>query len=253
MVMLMRYIALLLVLLIGFAPQALAQDEYMDPPTEEAPSGGIFGAGGGVNGIWYFVNANELNQSLQLKSMPELSTDGMFMFGGHGYVYIIVIPNFRIGGMGASGSMSESIIENGMYKSSELSTTFGAFTMEYVIPFGQFHIAIGMAVGGGSNTLTLTRGNNIAKTWDKILPSTPDGFEDSRLELINSFFAYQPTLTFEYDLNPFTVLSLSGGYYGASGDDWKLNDEFTVESIPEFSFNNAFIRLQMTFGLFIGE
>jgi len=74
-----------------------------------------------------------------------------------------------------------------------------------------------------------------------------------RAEYTNSFFAWQPAVTIEYDINPFTVLSLTGGYFGSSGDTWTLNEEFDPPDVPDLKLGSGFVRLRLTFGLFIGE
>ncbi|MAT40078.1 MAG: hypothetical protein CL946_10795 [Ectothiorhodospiraceae bacterium] len=239
-------------LLVFSSATSFAQDDEEQPRRSSRGSGGIFGAGGGPSGAWYFINTDVLNSSLTDKGMPELSTDGMFLFGGHGYAYIIIVPNLRIGGIGMGGSMSETNVDDGTFNRSELAVGFGGVTLDYTIPFGRFHIAIGTMLGAGSYTLTLTRGPNTDKSWEDLFgdPLIPS---DSRLEMINGFFAYQPALTVEYDISPFIVASLKGGYFGTAGDTWELNGEFEVNEVPEFDMNNAFVRLDLTFGLFIGE
>src|SRR5512145_225517 len=146
----MKSLFLFLILAIGLtgiSTTAFAQDE-----PEEAPAryrGGIVGAGGGVDALWYFFDATVLNSELVKKGMPQLSESGMFMLGGHGYAYIIVVPDLRIGGMGAGGSVSETTIENNVLSKSKLSTSFGGVTIEYVFAFKRLHFAIGGLLGGG--------------------------------------------------------------------------------------------------------
>jgi len=225
-------------------PSVHAQDE-----PEEAPArsrGGIVGAGGGVDGLWFFANTSVLNSELDAKGMPRLSENGMFMLGGHGYAYIIVVTNLRIGGMGAGGSLSETSVINGTLRKSELSTSFGGATIEYIFAFKRLHFAIGTLLGAGSNTITLTQGPAGQGTWAGSLSAL-------RAEYTNSFFAWQPAATIEYDINPFTVLSLTGGYFGSSGDTWTLNEEFDPPDVPDLKLGSGFVRLRLTFGLFIGE
>jgi hypothetical protein len=125
-------------------------------------------------------------------------------------------------------------------------------TIEYVIPFGRFHIAVGGMLGAGSHTLTLTDGNRLAdKSWNGLFPSTPDAATERRIELSSSFFTWQPALTIEYEVHPFMVLGLTGGYFGGSGS-WRLNEYVDMEEMPDFKFESPFIRLGLTFGLFLG-
>jgi hypothetical protein len=237
-----------------------AQSEEEDvQPVKETKYSGMFGVGGGVSPFWLFLNTDKLNAALAQKGFPTFSAKGMFLLGGHGYVYIMVIPNLRVGGMGASGSAEvEVIISQGpasdpveFYNRARISTGFGGVTLEYVIPMRRFQVAIGGLLGAGSYSLSLTTLPNHDRSWSTIrsYPSNSDYQHDFTM----SFFAWQPQVSLEYLVSPFSVISLTGGYYGSSSGSWTLNDAFTVTDMPDVRFGGTFVRLGLTFGLFIPD
>ena len=235
----------------------LAQsDEDELQPVKSPKYSGTFGIGGGVVPHWYFVGTDRLNTALMSKNFPALPTHGMFLLGGHGYVYIMVIPNLRIGGMGAGGSFSAEradpdpgLPDVSWYNRSEFSTSFGGVTIEYVFPFKRVQVAIGGLLGGGSYSIALTHLREGARPWN----GTDFSGSESRHQYSNAYLAYQPTLTVEYIVSPFTILSVTGGYYGASGSAWTVDDAFPVSPMPDLKLAAPFVRLGLTFGLFIPE
>jgi hypothetical protein len=237
-----------------FVSSAMAQDDedFEIRPNRRQRGGGIIGGGGGITPTWHFLNTTDLNSALADKGLPQIKEGGLFLFGGQGYGYIVIIPNLRIGGMGYGGGLETRRDVGGLYQSTRLDVSAGGVTLEYVIPFGKFHIAVGGMIGGGSYTLTLAQGDNVGKTWDGLFPSSPTSSVDSRHELVSSFFSWQPSLTMEYEVHPFLMLGLTGGYFGGSGS-WQLDDNFDMLSMPDFKFESPFVRLGLTFGLFINE
>ena len=250
----MKYGIAILVLLLSLSSVVLAQEEEDETTSNRRERrGGIVGGGGGVNAGWSFLNATVLNSELALKGLPQLNDGGMFLFGGHGYAYVMFIPNLRVGGMGYGGSLETRRDNNGRYQSTRLDVSAGGVTLEYVVPIGRLHFVIGALLGGGSYTLTLTETDNVAKTWDGLFPTSPVSATDSRHELVNNYFAMQPTFSAEYEIPPFMMVGLTAGYFGAFGDAWKMDDNFEMLNMPDFAMNGPFARLTLTFGLFLGE
>ncbi|MBR9975675.1 MAG: hypothetical protein KFF77_08845 [Bacteroidetes bacterium] len=248
--------ALLLLLLLVPTAQAQDDEDIEIRPNRRQRTGGIVGGGGGVIPAWHFLNTKDLNQALATKGLPALDEQGMFVFGGQGYAYIMIIPNLRVGGLGYGGSIEASELSNrrvgGPWSSTKLSLSAGGLLLEYVIPIGRFHIALGGMIGGGSYTLTLTQIDNGPKDWGGLFPSSPNSAVDTRHELRSSFLTWQPALTLEYEVHPFIMLGVTGGYFGGSGD-WELDERFPVSGMPDFAFESPFLRLGLTFGLFLGE
>ena len=57
---------------------------------------------------------------------------------------------------------------------------------------------------------------------------------------------------YEYEVHPFIVLGVTGGYFGGSGS-WELDESFDMTAMPDFHFESPFLRVGLTFGLFLGE
>lgn len=244
--------ALLLLLLLAPAVSAQDDEDFEIRPNRRQRGGGIVGGGGGVTSTWHFLNTKDLNTALGAKGLPALDEQGAFLFGGHGYAYVMFIPNLRMGGMGFGGSLETRRDADGQYQSTSLDISAGGLLLEYVIPFGRFHVAIGGMIGGGSYTLTLAQGDNTAKNWDGLFPSSPVSASDTRHELRSSFLTWQPAITMEYEVHPFVVLGVTGGYFGGSGE-WELDENFPLGGMPDFRFESPFLRLGLTVGMFLGE
>lgn len=243
-------ILLLAALLCAQPLHAQDVDDFESDPAPTRSAGGIFGAGGAVTPIWFMPNMDVTNAELARLGFPALPDGGMFMLGGRGYAYIIIVPNLRVGGMGAGTSVTAERTSGSLREASSMSTAFGGVTLEYVVPFGRFHLAAGGLLGGGSRTLTLQRAPVGDKSWPGA-PGAPVG-EEYRV-YANSYLAWQPWLTAEYEISPFVVAGLTGGWYGTSGSTWTLNDHFPVSGMPDFKSDGPFVRLDLTIGLFIGE
>jgi hypothetical protein len=236
----------------------LAQTDEDEPqPLKATKYSGTFGVGGGVSPYWMFLRSDDMNAAITEKGFPAVSNKGMFLLGGHGYAYIMLIPNLRVGGLGAGGSISVEETRPGnagtpdMFARTSIATGFGGVTLEYVIPIKRLQFAVGGMIGAGSYTLAFTSLYKQDWTWKSIAPSTTAG--NYQHTLTCPFFAYQPTVSMEYYLSPFTILGVSGGYFGAAGNTWTLDDAFEVNEMPDIRFGGAFVKLGLTFGLFIPE
>ena len=261
-----RIAILALLLRMFIAPDVCPGQDNRDAeqPVKPVRYTGTFGLGGGVSPAWMFTRIDALNTALTERGLPSLPKEGMFLIGGHGYAYIMIIPNVRIGGMGAGGSQTVERIASyptnpgdpsspvqAWLDRASISTGFGGVTIEYALPFRRVQCAVGVLLGAGSHTLTLTHLLDGNRSW-RAPVSHPSGIEYHHVYK-NAFFAYQPMASIEYLISPFVVLGLTGGYYGCSGSSWKLDDAFTVTDMPDVKIGGPFVRLGLTFGLFIPE
>jgi hypothetical protein len=117
------------------------------------------------------------------------------------------------------------------------------------VPFGRFHVAAGGLLGAGTMTATLTRMPDGDRAWPDIVDATTV----SRQVLSATYLSWQPWLTCEFDVNPFLVVGVTGGWYGGTPTSWTYNDALTATGVPSFSFAGPFLRADVTAGLFIGE
>ncbi|MEW6652574.1 MAG: hypothetical protein AB1394_03790 [Bacteroidota bacterium] len=247
----MKKLVLLLLLLTG--TKSFAQEG------EDVGWVSRFGAAGGVSPSYVFPNLEALNLKVKNIGIPELS-NGMFLFGGGGYAYIMIIDNVRIGGIGLSGTQST----NGRVSYPEFFSAdrevkfnygFGGLTVEYTLPFVKnVALSIGGIIGGGSQSIEIFENKN-RYAWDLTWPVTPAMFSTFEpgvsTEIKNSFFTFTPTLNLDVPINRFIALRIGTGYVMNFSDDWKINNDQKILGVPkDLSSNNFFVQTGIYFGFF---
>jgi len=229
-------IALLLSMI---AATAISQDELIPPKRAKASKVGFFG---GVTPGWVFVDVKPVNDYLVAAGGAPLKDDGMFLFGGGGAVYVGVINNFRVGGMGMGGSISSSSVDSlGVRRDAEFNNGFGGVTFEYVIPlFPRLDIAVGTMLGWGGVDLTIRQdvGGNL--TWDDEWGnfgsgnySIPGGqINNITRTLSGSYFVWIPSVNVEYALLGWCAVRLGASYVGMSAPSWSVDGQYDLTGVP---------------------
>ncbi len=241
-----------IVVLITTFASAQDQDDEPLPPPRRAGATKIGGAGGFTQS-WLFMNVDPINQIMKKENLAEFNRSGVFMVGGQGYGYIMLVPNLRIGGMGMSGSAKSKTLAGNIVREVELSAGYGGVTVDYTLPVvPRLDVSIGMMLGGGGIDLKFNRSYGLAQQWDK----TWDDFglgakpaDEYSGKLSGSFFIYQPALNVEYAVLRWVGIRAGVSYVGMSNPTWKRDDKFEVFGVPGdvsgkgWSFNT---------GIFIG-
>ena len=120
-----------------------------------------FGIAGGLTTSWMFPNYDEINKQLPAFGINEELSGGILTWGGSGYVYLMIVDDLRIGGMGSSGTQSLSATTNGFNREIKYGLSGGAFTVEYTLPFiKKIGISVGGMIGGGELTVDLYQSND---------------------------------------------------------------------------------------------
>src|SRR5262245_64132202 len=101
----MKNSIIIALLLSTIVTSAMSQEELIPPKRTKASKVGFFG---GITPGWVFVDVKPVNDYLVAAGGAALKDNGIFLFGGAGAVYVGVINNFRVGGMGMGGSISSS-------------------------------------------------------------------------------------------------------------------------------------------------
>lgn len=211
--------------------------KYFDAP---------FGGGGGFTPAWYSTNVDPLNLKLKEVGIPELSKNGIFTTGGAGFIYIGFVKNLRVGGMGFSGSSSESVTKVGTNYEATYSIGGGGLTVEYTLPFiKNIGVSLGTVIGGGSITIE-TFQNNSNFSWEKLLDPSPS---NSFTRLTNNYWLFTPTLNVDIPLYRFIALRLGTGYQFTFGDNWEANNGQQINGVPDELNGNAFF---IQVGIFAG-
>jgi hypothetical protein len=210
-----------------------------------------FGGGIGYVPAWYFPNVDPINDFLP-PDMPELSGSGFYSSGIGGYIYIGVIKNLRLGGMGFGGSLSSSQKLNSINREIIYSLGGGGVTLEYTLPFiKNFGVSIGAVIGAGNMEIHLYS-NNSGFEWEGVWENFSDpnlSSDNYSRKLNNSFWMLTPTLNIDYPINRFVNLRLGFGYQLTFAEDWTVDNDQPLNGVPsDISGNTFFIQS----GIFIG-
>ena len=209
------------------------KDEEILPPKRSAAA--KIGGAGGFTPFWLFLDIAPINQMLRNANAAEFNNGRLLLLGGQGYGYVLFVPNLRIGGMGASGTMKSKALFGNTRRDVELSVGFGGVTLDYVIPIApRFDLTIGTLLGRGGMDLKITRDDGRAKVWDDLwneYGSLQPAQEYSR-QLSGSFFIYQPSVNIEFALLRWIGLRAGVSYLGMSGAEWKLDDKYDIFGVP---------------------
>lgn len=246
----LRFVVLLMVLLTSLS-FSQDQDEEPLPPPKRAGSTKIGGAGGFLQ-EWTFMDFGSINELMRKENLGEFSNNSMFTLGGQGYAYIMVIPNFRVGGMGMSGSSTVNTKSGNAVRQVKLSLGYGGVTFDYVFNvLPRLDITGGMLFGGGGIDFDISRNYGVIQDW----PTLWDEFGSNNAadqyssKLSGSFYIYQPSLNIEYSILRWVGLRVGVSYLGMSNPTWTRDDQFDVYDVPSgvsgkgWSFNT---------GIFVG-
>ncbi len=236
----MKRLFLLLLIVFATTVSAMAQidseEEPIPPPRKSF--GPKFGGGAGFTQNLVFLDIGPINQILTANKFAPFNGNGLFMMGGQGYGYILLVPNLRVGGMGGSGtrtSTSYSLADH-TRRDLELSAGFGGATIDYVFPvFPRFDIATGIFLGFGGMSFTLRRDDNTQKLWGTEWQQLGgnDSVYNVTTKLSGSFFVVQPNVNFEFAVLRWLGLRVGVGYMGMFGNNWKVDDNYDLLGVPD--------------------
>ncbi len=217
-----------------------------------------FGAAGGIAPAFVFPNVDPVNMQLRTMGIPELS-NSMFVYGGGGYAYIMIVDNLRLGGIGFSGSQSSAGKLSPQYFQSNFEVkqnySFGGLTVEYTLPFvNKVALSVGAVIGLGTQSFDIYN-NYSAFDWsnvwgESVIKSTalPPG---THSEIKNNFISITPTLNLDVPLNRFIAVRVGGGYVLPLHESWSVNNDQNIKSIPsDLKANSFFIQTGIYFGFF---
>ena len=248
----MKSILAMLLLCAFSVSLAVAQEEPIPPKRTRAPK---FGAFGGFTPGWLSVDVGTLNKFLEGGKGAPLSNNGVFLFGGAGAAYIMVVPNLRIGGMGMSGtSTSTSLDAIGIRRDATLSVGFGGVTIEYVVPvIERLDVAFGIMLGRGGIDLTLTQTNGSSDTWAGEQSYLGSGLgnppNNVTRTLTSSFFVWVPAVNVEYALLGWLGVRVGASYVGMSFPSWKVDGNYDLLGVPGDVTGKGFM---VNAGVFVG-
>ena len=229
-----------------------AQEEPIPPKRSKAVRVGLFG---GFTPGWLSVDVGPLNEFIQSGKGAALKDNGVFLYGGTGAAYILLIPNFRVGGVGMSGSIkSTSLDASNVRRDAELTVGFGGVTFEYVIPvLDRLDVAIGTMLGTGGIDLTLRQSNGGNNTWvgEQNYLSSGLGAPGNNVtrKLSGSYFVWVPSVNVEYAVLGWLGVRLGASYVGMSAPSWQVDSKYELLGVPSKVSGKGFM---VNAGVFLG-
>lgn len=239
-------------------PSANAQEEVIPPKRGKAAKVGLFG---GFTPGYLSVNVAPVNEFLKASGIAPFDQNGMFLWGGAGAAYIMLVPNLRVGGLGMSGSIStgSSVQVPGVgqvQRDARLSVGFGGVTIEYVIPVVErLDIAMGAMLGGGGMDLTLKQNIGGIDSWSneqKTFAATtwpPNSLNNVTRVLSGSYFIWIPSVNVEYAVLGWLGIRLGASYVGMSFPSWSVDNDYTLNNVPKEVTGEGFM---VNAGIFVG-
>ncbi len=229
-----------------------------DSPYYDAP----FGGGGGYLGGWVTPKLDGINLKLNYLGFSSLSTHGFYTSGGEGFIYLGIIKNFRIGGIGFGGSFSASSSQtltyawnnspSILYKEAIYSLSGGGLTIEYTLPYVKnFGISIGTIIGRGNLSIQLNS-NSGSISWSDYWKSFNNLSVNSySTQLKNNYWFFSPTLNIDVPLYYLVSFRIGVGYQFTFGSNWTYDNNQEILNPPsDINGNNLFLQVGVFVGLF---
>ncbi len=232
----------------------IAQEEPKDdelPPPKRSAAPKLGGAAG-FTPEWLFLDIDPINQVLTGAQGAPFDNGRLMLTGGQGYAYVLFVPNLRIGGMGAGGTMTSKSLVGNTRRQVDVGVGFGGVTLEYVVPIvPRLDLTFGVLAGRGSLDFTITRDDGGAKVWGDIW----DGFgtlqpaQEYTRKLSGSFYVVQPSVNLEFSLLRWMGLRAGVGYSSMSAGNWTMDDKYDIYGVPDNISGKGWM---INTGIFVG-
>jgi len=252
----MRKLAVFVTLIVCWSAFGFAQEEPIPPKRSRMVKIGLFG--GFTPGL-IFPDVKPINDFLKGAGAAPLKDNGVFLWGGSGAAYIMLVPNLRLGGVGMSGSIKSTLVNvtTNVRKDAQLRVGYGGVTIEYVIPvFEQLDVAVGTMLGAGGIDLVLRQSNGLSDTWQSEQDFLRSGLtvppaNNVTRTLSGTFFVYVPSLYVEYSI--LNWLAVRGGvsYVGMAAPSWEVDSNYELLGVPgEVSGKGFMVNAGLMLGTF---
>ena len=210
-----------------------------------------FGLAGGFNPIWVMPNVDAVNEMLPNFGVDNFSTSGMMAYGGSGYIYILLVENVRVGGMGFGVTQTRDGIVDGFNRQAEYKLSMGGVTVEYTLPFVKIPaISVGTIIGASTMEINLYQ-NTGSNNWEDTWSSFGEEKNTKMVSMKNSFYTVTPTLNIDYPVTRYLAFRIGAGYMISFADDWSLNNDVSLAGVPsDLNANSFFVQVGVYLGFF---
>lgn len=211
-----------------------------------------FAVAGGINSVYLFPQFGEINNQIKSFGIGEFTDNGLFTIGGSGFIYIKIVDNVRLGGIGFGTSTSKNSVINGHNREVNYNIGIGALTVEYSIPsIKKVALSIGFMAGVGSQQIELFQ-NNGSFDWNNLITDFENPTNSFSRIIKNDFFTFAPTINLDVPFNRFMALRIGTGYLFTVGNKWEIENNIEISNVPSaLNFNSFFIQAGVYFGLFL--
>ena len=249
----MKRCLLLLVLFSFTATWLFAQQEEEPPIPPKRSRAAKVGAFGGFTPGWLFVDVKPINDFLQAAGGAPLKDNGVYLWGGGGAAYIMLIPNLRVGGLGMSGSITSTSVDAfGVRRDAELHVGFGGVTLEYTMPLAErLDVSLGTMIGGGGIDLVLRQDKGGIDLWsgEQYIFRNGSPSMNFKRTLSGSYFILIPSLNVEYAILGWFGVRLGASYVSMISPSWTVDDNYELLGVPTNVSGRGFM---LNAGLFVG-
>ena len=223
-----------------------------------------FGVAIGVNPVYAVPDVGPINEKMTDFGIGKFSDSGFFGLGGSGYVYILLVDNLRVGGMGFSVGSTKSgtvfadnspnVNQIDYKREAEYSLGIGGLTVEYTLPFIKpVAVSVGGILGAGSMNLNLYQ-NAGEYSWEGVWEEFESGenTEALNMKIKDSFYTFTPTINIDYPITRFFAARIGAGYIFTFDNDWTLNNDQKLNNVPsDLKADSFFIQAGVYLGFFV--
>ena len=231
-----KSLALLIALLITASSVLQAQEEPIPP---KRTRGAKVGALAGFTMGYLFMDTKPINDFLVMSNAAPVSENGVFLIGGAGTAYIMLVKNLRVGGIGMSGSSKSASVDptTGLRRDTRLTAGYGAITFEYVLPIVErLDLVGGLNLGWGGIDMELTKSSGGSTTWEQ----EQAAFGSQNLtapsnitrKLEGNFFIWTPSVSLEYAFLGWLGVRAGVSYLGMSSPAWEVDGNYDLVGVP---------------------
>ncbi len=213
-----------------------AQEEVIPPKRSR---GAKVGALAGFTMGYLFMDTQPINDFLKSSNAAPVTDNGVFLYGGAGAAYIMLVKNLRVGGIGMSGHSKSSVMDpaTGIRRDAKLTAGYGAITFEYVVPIVErLDFVGGFNIGWGGIDMELTKSTNGSTTWEQEQAAfgsqTLAATNNLTRTLSGNFWIWTPSVSLEYAFLGWLGVRAGVSYLGMSSPSWEVDNNFDLVGVP---------------------